>query len=250
MFAQVKGQEEQRRPEMFVDRFGREYFANVELKTGDPCEVLQARFRAPITPEWARKMLLPPVDDHDIVKMVPRLQRAKKGYQVEIDFDRWLMKWDAANETRQRKLYDGAKAMAKGRDAHEIAKDPPAILLAELGPPPMPPRVFIEAMKAGNAWALGKSDKIPAKAVALLEEIETWFVKRRVQLGNAVGDPLADDDETLGFANEAGFGAVTDVDLDPFGEIEEQEDPKAIGGKVIKPAKPRAKKVPQMTPAA
>lgn len=239
MFAQVKGQEEQRRPEMFVDRHGREYFANVELKTGDPCEVLQPRFRSPIAPEWARKMLLPPVDDHEVVKMVPRLQRAKKGYQVEIDYDRWLAKWDRANEGRQRKLYEGAKAMAKGRDAHEIATNPPAILLAELGPPPMPPRTFIEAMKAGNKWALGLDAVIPQKALALLSEIQTWIVTPTKKIGNAIGDPLADDDETQNLAEDAGFEAVTEID--PFGEVEEQHDPKATGGKVEKVRKPRKK---------
>lgn len=241
MFGQVKGQEDSRRPETFRDKHGREYFANVEKSTGMPCEVLQCRFKAPVNPDWARKMLLPPVDDHDVVKMVSPLMRARKGYDVEIDYDAWLAKHDKRADAWQQKLYEGAKSMAKGKDAHQIATDPPPVLMSELGAPPLPPRVFIEAMKAGNKWALGLDENVPKKAAALLQEVETWVVKRRrVQLGNAIADPLADDEETENVVNEAGFDAT----VDPFGDIEEVVDPKATGGKKV-PVK-RKKTEPQV----
>lgn len=251
MFSQVKGQEEQRRPEAFVDRHGREYFANVELKTGDPCEVLQPRFKAPLEPEWFRKMLIPPVDDHDIVKMVPRLQRAKKGYQIEIDYDAWIMKLQRALDRYQTKLYEGAKTMAKGKDAHDIATNPPPVLLAELGAPPLPPITFVEAMKAGNKWALGLDEKIPVKAKVLLDEIETWVTRkrRRVPLGNAIADPLADD-ETESVVDEVAFEEVTD----PFGDVEEAADKEAVGTQTGRPVPLKPKRKPRqkvdLTPAA
>lgn len=249
MFSQVKGQEDNRRPETFRDKHGREYFANVEKSTGMPCEVLQPRFKAPLNPDWAMKMLLPPVDDRDVVKMVSPLLRGRKGYDIEIDYDAWLAKHDRRLDAWTQKLYEGAKAMAKGRDSDTIANNPPPILLSELGAPPLPPRVFIEAMKAGNKWALGQDEKVPAKAMALLEEVKGWVVKRRrIQLGNAIADPLADDEQE-NVVDQAGFEAVTD--LDPFGDIEEQHDPQATGGKKVQPRKrgPRKAKT-ELEPAA
>lgn len=252
MFSKVKGQEEQRRPETFVDQHGREYFANVELKTGDPCEVLQPRFKAPTEPAWFRKMLMPPVDDLAIVKMVPRLQRARKGYQVFIDYDAWLAKTDERDEEWDARLRDLARRMSGGLDVLNIVKNPPPELVHYIGRKSFPPRVLIEAMKAGNPWALGLSATVPAKAVALLADLESQITgRRRRQLGTAVADPLADDDEPVDLVKQAGFDAVTD--LDPFGDIEEQADPTATGGKVqpIKPKRGRPKKQnTELPPAA
>lgn len=249
MFSKVKGQEEQRRPETYIDQHGREYFATVDMKTGDPCTTLQPMFKAPTNPTWFRKMLVPPVDDAKVVKLVPRLQRARKGYQVFIDYDAWDSILSEREEEWNARLHDLAKGMSGGMEVLRIVENPPPALLHYIGPRPFPPRVLVQAMKAGNKWALGLDDKVPAKVVALLDELESSMTRKRrvVSLGNAVADPLADDDETETldpFENAA-------VDLDPFGDLEEVADPKATGGKTepVKPKK-KPKTARPLTPAA
>lgn len=253
MFSQVKGQEENRRPDTFVDQHKREYFAPVDNKTGDPCTTLEPHFKAPLKPDWFRKMLIPPVDDPQIVKMVPRLERARRGYQVFIDYDAWLSKLAQRDEEWDQRLHDLAKGMSGGMEVVKLVENPPPALKHYIGRRPFPPRILVEAMKAGNAWALGLTDKIPKKVEALLADLESDLVQtRRVRLGNAVADPLADDDEpTIG-------GALADAaveDVDPFGEEEEHADPKALGGKTVpirpKPrGRPKKTNTPALPPAA
>ena len=250
MFGDVKGQEQGRRVETFLDQHGREYRSEVEIKTGYPT-VLEPLFKAPLSPDWMRKMLTPPVDDRNIVKVVNPKDRARMKCQIWIDYDAWLADNDKHFDRRQEKLFVGAKAMAKGKDAQQFVDNPPPVLLSEIGSRPWPLRSFIVAMKAGNAWALGLTDKVPAKVEALLAELEIEFGakrRRRPQLGNAVADPFADDEEPNTLITDAGVDAL----LDPFGELEEQVDPDATGGQrvPVKPKKQRTKKVEPLTPAA
>ena len=241
------GQEKQRRYEEFRDQHGRIYGANVEIKTGDPCETLRAiGWRAPSAPDWAKGILMPPVDDHEIVRMVPARIRARKGYQVEINYVRWLQKWDDALEAYQRKLHDFAKGMTKGSGQMlELIKDPPAELMKLVGRGPLGiPRVFIEAAAAGNPWALGQSDVVPPKAEAVLADLKPIITGKRKP--HIIGfDPLADDDADAP-VNEF----IQDQVLDPFGDVEEQADPGATGGKT-EPVRASKKKTPKRTaPAA
>lgn len=240
------GQEKQRRYEEFRDKHGRIYRANVEIKTGDPCEILQpVGWKAPSNPDWYKGRLMPPVDDFEIVKMVPARIRARRGYQVEIDYVRWLQKWDDAHENLQRKLHDFAKGMTKSSgNMLQLVENPPPELLKLIGRGPLNvPRVFIEAAAAGNAWALGQSEIIPAKAEALLAELKPVVTGQRKAM--IVGyDPLAEDDEDQP-VNEL----LQDAILDPFGEEEEIADPNATGGKVD-PVRKKAKPPKRAAPAA
>lgn len=248
MFSQVKGQQEQRRPEEYIDQHGRVYFAVVDMKTGDPCTTLQPLFKAPTNPVWFRKMLTPPVDEAKVVKLVPRLLRARKGYQVFIDYDAWDAILAQREEEWNARLHDLAKGMSGGLETIKIVENPPPALIHYIGTRPFPPRILIQAMKAGNKWALGLSDEIPKKVAALLGDLEASMTRKRrvTQIGNAVADPLADDDEPTDndvFENAA-------INLDPFGDIEERMDPKALGGKTVKP-KPRGRpRKTELPPAA
>lgn len=242
------GQETQRRYEFFRDKHGRIYGANVGIKTGDPVEVLRADgWAAPLNPDWYRRKLMPPVDDFEIVKMVPARERARRGYQVEINYTRWLQKWDDANQALQRKLHDIAQGMTRSSgNMVELINNPPPELLRLIGRGPLNiPRVFIEAMAAGNAWALGLSDKVPAKAEALLDELRPVVAGLRKGLVTGY-DPLAadetDSDETV---NEDMVSAI----IDPFGEVEEAHDPNATGGKV-EPVRAAQKKTPKRAASA
>jgi hypothetical protein len=225
------GQEKKRRYEEFRDKHGRIYGANVGIKTGDPCETLRAvGWTAPQNPEWYKRKLMPPMDDMEIVQMVPAKLRARKGYQVEIHYAVWLRKWDDAYEALQRKLHDFAKGMTKSSgNMLELVNNPPPELLKLVGRGPLNvPRVFIEAMAAGNPWALGLSDKVPAKAEALLDELKPVVTGQRK--GLIIGyDPLADEDD------QPIMDETMDRIIDPFGDEEETHDPDAVGGKTIQP---------------
>lgn len=242
MFGKKGGQELNRRYETFVDQHRRFYGANVDLTTGDPCEVIVAQgWIAPIEPEWARRLFMPPMDDTSIVTMVPRHLRAAKGYQIEIDYAKWLEKWDDRAQDFQKKMLDYSRGMAaKGGVSHlELMAHPTPALLREVGSGPMPPRAFIEAMAANNKWALGQSNAIPKKAAELLETLRPLVVAGG-RKGGPVGqvDPFEDDDETTDEPI-----TMAHIANDPFAEehldLEEQFDPHATGGQrvAVKPTK-------------
>lgn len=239
------GQEKQRRYEEFRDQHGRIYSANVDIKSGMPCEVLRPLgWKAPMAPDWYAGKLIPPTDDYEIVRMVPVRERARRGYQIEIDYRRWLQKWDDAHSALQRKIHDFAQGMTKSSGIMlELIANPPAELLRLVGRGPLNiPRLFIEAAAAGNPWALGESEKIPAKAEALLAELKPVVSGQRK--GLIVGfDPLAEEGE-----DEGPSEALQDALIDPFGDVEEQADPGATGGK-IEPVRASKKKTPKREPA-
>lgn len=237
-----KSQHENRRYETFRDKFGRFYGANVELSTGDPCEVLMPQgWRTP-TPVWAKPLLLPPLDDREICRMVPRHLRAQKGYELEIDFARWLMKWDAANERHLKKIADYARGMAAkgGQSIAQLVENPTPELLFQVGPGPMPPREFIVAMAAGNQWALMRSDRVPAKAQAILDRIKP-VVMKRTEATRLDIDPFAEDSDELEAQRAHLAGQLEDAVRDPLEddeddrleELEEQYDPKETGGRRV-----------------
>ncbi len=242
----IDGQEKQRRLEEFADKHGRLYEANIEIKTGDPCEALRPKFTAPTGPDWFRNQLTPPCDDLEIVRMVPRLYRARKGYQIEVDYTRWLQKWDDAEDALLRKMQAFANGMAGGHgNVIEMMRNPPPELLKEIGRGPRRiPRAFIEAAAAGNKWALGLSDVIPAKAEALLRELEPIALAK--QRRNTIGfDPLADDDAPVESEQEEGASFIDP--LDALLDLEEQHDPKAVGGTKVPPTRRRGKREPVET---
>ena len=192
MFAGVKGQEEQRRVETFLDQHGREYVANVEIKTGDPCEVLRPiGWNAPQAPSWFAGQLMPP---ECYLKLVPRMLRARKGYQIEIDYTRWLTDLDTRDEEYRQKKYDLVRGMAGGADVSALAENPPPVIRDLLGVAPFPPRVLVEAMRAGNKWALGLSETVPAKVTVLLSSLEPAVKRVSRAQDEAIIDPLADDE--------------------------------------------------------
>lgn len=232
---QVKGQQDKRRGEFFVDQHGREYFANIEIETGDPCEALRPyQWTAPASPDWARGLLLPPVDDRDVVRMVPQRSRARLKYQVFIDYAAWLQKWDAAYEAWQQKLHDFAKGMTGGINLIDAVNNPPPVLRMEVGAPPSPPRAMIEAAAAGDAWSLGLSVAVPRKAQAMLDELKPSIDARRTGLSGVNpfaedSGPVAEDEDELpdfvrnaaeqsfsnAFADDALTAVVAEVSVQP-----------------------------------
>lgn len=230
MFGQVKGQEESRRVDHFIDQHGREYVSNVEKETGDPCTTLVALYTAPLGPDWFTGQLVP---HEKYRKMVPQHLRARKRYQVEIDYAQWLADLDVRDEEWRQKLHDFARGAAKGgADIVAIVSDPPPVIKELAGAPPFPPRVLVEAMAAGNAWALGLDERVPTKAVALLEALKPVVMRRVVRESIGEIDPLADDAAASDFTNDL----MANTAPDPFEDlldVEEAVDPDATGGQRV-----------------
>lgn len=241
MFAQVKGQEESRRAEHFIDQHGREYVANVEKETGDPCDVLVPLYTAPLGPDWFAGQLIPPAKYR---QMVPHHLRARKRYQVEINYVQWLQDLDDRQHDFEQKLHDFARGAAKGgADIQKIVSDPPPVIRDLIGAPPFPPIILVEAMRAGNQWALGQSSIIPKKVLDLLSELKPLVQRSKKSRDVVAEDPFADDD-----ADEF-MGDMVDTVRDPLGDdlndleaLEEQFDPNATGGKREKVGAGRSKR--------
>lgn len=208
----LKGQHNQRRPEIWLDQHKRQYFINLDIISGDPIDINRRGWRAPRAPSWAKGLFMPPIGDKEVVKLVPQSQRHLKGYQLFIDYDAWLRKVDKAEETRRQRIASIAADLGSGK-ALELVANPTRDLEAYVGPPPMPPREIILAMRAGNRWALGLSDEMPEKARAIMDAL-----KLRVAATRSVADP----DEAIRdpFADE-----MLDASFDGLDEGTEHEDP-------------------------
>jgi hypothetical protein len=188
----TKGQAQKRRMEFFRDQFGRAWKANIEIDTGDPCECLSPEgWTAPQAPSWMRGHLVPPEDCRE---MVPIQERNLRGFQVRINHNKWLASWDAAYDSWLAKFRSFAVGMAGGGDVQTLMDNPTPALREIAGPKPFPPREFIEACAAGNPWALGQVDAVPAKAQSMVDALRPLVVSRRPTADQAV-DPFADEDE-------------------------------------------------------
>jgi hypothetical protein len=254
IFGNIRGQEQEREYMEYRDKVGRLFHTQIERKTGDPCQVLRALdWTAPLNPDWLKGELLPPLDDIEIVRMVPKAARARLGYQVEIHYERWLAKWDEAMEAWEKKLQDFARGLSKQENPLSLINNPTPELLKIMGPKPWPPRPFIEAAAAGNEWALGLSDVVPRKAQPILEMLKPMLIRTAAERRTStildpfaedfdtddddlppslrqrprVHDPLGDDDEDQGSLASFATGQA----------LEEQFNPENVGGgKVTKPA--------------
>ena len=189
--AKPKGQEDKRRPDIFVDLHGREYFANVEIESGDPIDLTPHQWTAPTAPHWARGLFTPPIGDHDVVTIVPRMERNRKGYQVHIDYARWEQKIVTRNEQRMEQLRNIVQNMPNV-NVPEVLENPPKALIEYIGPEAFPPVEIIRAMRAGNLWALGGSDEIPEKALAMLERIKPQVLAAKLVRASDTEDEVAD----------------------------------------------------------
>lgn len=224
MSPKLKGQENQRRPEIWVDQHKRQYFVNLDILSGDPIDINRKGWRAPVNPVWAKGLFMPPLGDSEIVKLMPQRERHLKGYQLFIDYDVWLQKIDKAESTRRSRIASIAADLSGG-NALKLVANPTRDLEAYVGPPPFPPREIVEAMRAGNKWALGFSDQIPAKAVKIMDEIKLRVMASkavRLDEDDQVRDPFAD--EML--VNPPDSLSTDPSAVDPLGE-DEDDDPEA-----------------------
>lgn len=124
-------------------------------------------------------------------------------------------KWRQAFSVRDAEWKDAMRENAKKMypsNVGEALRNPPIDLLVETGPGPAPVEI-VEAMEAGNKWALGLSTQRPK-----------WVTDDML-------DRVAALTRSTGY-RESG-GRVSDVDATKYLDEEEVFDTAALGGKTI-----------------
>lgn len=167
---------------------------------------------APLRPMFSlpSKKLMPP----------PNFLKPDGLGRLRVDYDGWMQQVHGANEDWNTELMKICQAQNPNA-ALDTFKNPPAEILRLIGARPMPLE-FIKAMKAGNNWVLGKSDREPEW---LNDKLRQWLGTARTRR------EAVDLDDGIDYR---------DGDGERYMNIEDQFDPKAMGGKVV--AIPKKKK--------
>lgn len=143
-------QRHQRAEMTFQDQHGREYYASIELKTGDPTGLIEPLYRAP---------LMPPQ------KYLSRRNK-KRPYDIEVDY----VAWKRDVRARRREWEKEGRQLAQ--KMHGSKYDPREAFSMEvldvIGPPPEAIEPIIAA-EQGNRWVLGLSKKVDMRLVKFFE---------------------------------------------------------------------------------
>lgn len=166
-YADTRGDWSQRNQRIstdFTDQHGRKYHATIEIKSGDPCGLIEPLFQAPVMPP------------QQFLKRVPR-----RPYDIVIDYDGWKREIRAAWAEWQ------SDGRAVGMKLHGSAYDPSADftfdILQVIGPAPTRIEPVL-ACQQGNKWALGLSSRVDMRLVPYLEP---------EQVDPDYSDPIEDD---------------------------------------------------------
>lgn len=207
----------QRRGQRFTDQHGRQYFAPIEIKTGEPCGLLGALYSAPL-----------PVP----LEYLGRSKDPNRPYDLVIDYDRWLrdIRTALADWTKASR----AAATRKYGDQFDATKPMPADILELFPRPPIHEEPVIAA-RQGNRWVLGLRETPDPRLTKYfapevidpdyLQKNEPDFRDMPEELEQDVRAIVEDTDEA-----RPGDGTVAGDDaLD----LEDELDPQAIGGKRV-----------------
>ena len=137
-------QAERRRADLWTDQHGREWAAEMDLKTGHPC--------TPLRPlGWTAPILPPP--------MFMEFGTGRGRPITTINYAKWIEHQGALQAEHEANVRDIASRMFPNSWAREIQANNP-LLVQEAGRPPYAVE-FVQACAEGNRWALGLSAKRP-----------------------------------------------------------------------------------------
>lgn len=142
-----KSQRDFRRYQKYRDQHGRQWGAMIEISTGEPTGPIE-----PLEPFGRVAQVLPP---QKFFRLVP-----DKPYDLFIDYDAWVREdEESLREYRHREVEVGIQL----HGSEYKAGKPSLEILQIIGRAPRSPQ-FAKACRAGNRWALGLTDKVPAWA--------------------------------------------------------------------------------------
>ena len=124
----------------FTEQHGSKYHATIEVKTGDPCGLIEPQFQAP---------LMPP---QQFLKRVPR-----RPYSLQIDYAAWKAETREAWREWQKQGRDTARKLHG--DAYNADRPFTGEILDIIGPAPTPIDPIIAA-EQGNKWVLGLTNRV------------------------------------------------------------------------------------------
>jgi hypothetical protein len=140
---QVPTQADKRRSMTLKDRHGREYYAVIEKASGAPTGLVQPLFQVP------HPSLIPPQQYMKFPEDRPGL--------LDIDYAGWESDARAATEEWEQNRAQLIAELPGGKDNPMLPR--------HLGPRPTSP-LLVRAMRQGNRWTLGLTDKKPPEAEA------------------------------------------------------------------------------------
>jgi len=176
----TSGQHTERDWRTFTDQHNRTWGASCSKKTGHPCGLLEKQFTAPL--EVPHKYIKLDAEDSRI---------------VIIDYNQWLRDIDGAVGSWKEKIQDAAMTLGIEGTVQSLIDDPPPAIIRFVGAKPNTKKEPILAAKAGNAWVLGLSTVVPAKAMEFFPE---YF--EEVKIAEPDADPFAEEQTVDPFAEE------------------------------------------------
>lgn len=153
----LDSQAKRRRGARLVDQHGRPWFANLELKTGDPCGPIEPLFQAPLIPPQV---------------YLRKSRDENQPNNLVILYDAWINEIINVREERIAKAREIARKMFA--TAYDPEKPLGPDIMSLVGDEPEPIEPIIAAMQ-GNSYVLGKS---PVDQHGL----ERFFVAQRDKL--------------------------------------------------------------------
>lgn len=211
-------QANQRRGQRFTDQHGRQYFAPIEIKTGEPCGLLGALYSAPL----AVPLLY-----------LKRSKDANRPYDLVIDYAQWLV--DIRAELSDWEKRARAAAVRRYGEEFDPTKPMPADILELFPRPPIHVEPVIAA-RQGNRWVLGLTQTPDPRLTSYFapELIDPDYLQKQEPDFRDMPDALAFDvahiiDDTDDAADADGGTVAGDDALD----LEDELDPAATGGKRV-----------------
>lgn len=221
-------QRNQRRGQMFTDNHGRRYYGSIELKSGATCGVIEAQYTCvlPVPPMY-----------------LERSRNPERPYDLFINYERWTA--DARRELGE--WEQRARAVARRRNSDYDPTLPlPTDVLEIMGERPQPVEPILAA-RQGNGWVLGFRATVDERLRRFFkpEQIDPDYARFAepdfrdapeysedafaLEVGEFSDGP--DVERTPGaFAPKPLFVEEEMEDIDVL-SLEEQIDPKALGGK-------------------
>lgn len=202
-------QADNRHVEFYEDHLGRVWHGPAGPK-GDPESALAPYgWTAPLSPVWARGLLLPPPEYVKVRRIV--------GRQVKVDIliDKWIELMESRQAEYEEFQHGVAAALSGGINVPNLLDNPPPRIEKEFGPGPFPGIEFVQMVADGDLWATGRTEVIPAWAVSLLPRLRK-IARAGKRLDTGSLRSYAAEDRR---AKMAGLGAAPvhpPVDADPL----------------------------------
>ncbi len=158
-------QADNRHPEFYRDHLNRVWHATAGAK-GEPESALQPfGWTAPLSPEWAKGLLLPPAEYVKVRREIGQPAR------VDILIDKWIGLMENRQAEYEEFQHGVVSALSGGINVPSLLDNPPPRIEKEFGPGPFPGLEFVQMVADGDPWANGLTDVVPAWADALLPRL-------------------------------------------------------------------------------